>query len=76
MAIGNGLATSQAGTHFMKLYNTPKAPNPNRVTFFLRAKGKLDEVDLEDISIMEQAHKTPEYRKISPFAQIPRIGAG
>ena len=26
----------------MKLYHSPKAPNPDRVVFFLRAKGKLD----------------------------------
>ena len=55
----------------MKLYHSPKAPNPDRVTYFLRAKGKLDAVDLEEVSIMEQAHKTPEYRELSPFAQVP-----
>ncbi len=57
----------------MKLYQTPQAPNPDRVIFFLRAKGRLDEVELEEISIMEQAHKTPEYRAISPMSQVPAL---
>lgn len=55
----------------MKLYQSPKAPNPDRVVFFLRAKGKLDAVEMKDVSIMEQEHKTPEYRKMSPFSQVP-----
>ncbi len=55
----------------MKLYQSPKAPNPDRVVYFLRAKGKLDAVELRDVSIMRQEHKTPEYRALSPFAQVP-----
>ena len=57
----------------MKLYHTPNAPNPDRVTFFLRAKGKLDAVELEEINIMKQEHKTPEYREVSPFSQVPAL---
>ena len=55
----------------MKLYHAPKAPNPERAVFFLRAKGKLDAVDIEEISIMKGEHKTPEYRELSPFSQVP-----
>jgi len=55
----------------VKLYHTPKAPNPERVALFLRAKGRLDAVEIEEISIMDQQHKTPEYRALSPFAQVP-----
>ena len=55
----------------MKLYHAPRAPNPERVVQFLRAKGRLDEVELVEISIMNQDHKTPEYREKSPFAQVP-----
>ncbi|MEO0981347.1 MAG: glutathione S-transferase family protein [Pseudomonadota bacterium] len=55
----------------MKLYQTPNAPNPDRAVMFLRAKGKLDAVELEEVSIMQQEHKTPEYRALSPFAQVP-----
>ena len=57
----------------MKLYHSPMAPNPDRVIFFLRAKGKLDAVDVEEVSIMKQEHKTPEYREVSPFAQVPAL---
>ncbi|NBC21219.1 MAG: glutathione S-transferase family protein [Alphaproteobacteria bacterium] len=55
----------------MKLYHSPKAPNPERVTLFLKAKGKLDAVEIEEISIMQQEHKSEDYRKLSPFAQVP-----
>ncbi|CAN0591509.1 unnamed protein product, partial [Laminaria digitata] len=57
----------------MKLYHSPMAPNPDRVVFFLRAKGKLDAVDLEEVSIMKQEHRTKEYREVSPFAQVPAL---
>ena len=57
----------------MKLYQSPKAPNPDRVVFFLRAKGKLDAVEMIDVSIMDQEHKTAEYRKLSPYAQVPTL---
>lgn len=57
----------------MKLYHSPMAPNPDRVVYFLRAKGKLDAVDLEEISIMKQEHKTEGYREISPFSQVPAL---
>ena len=57
----------------MKLYQSPKAPNPDRVVFFLRAKGKLDAVEMHDVSIMEGEHKKPEYRAISPYAQVPTL---
>lgn len=55
----------------MLLYHAPRAPNPERVTFFLRAKGKLFDVEIKEISIMNQEHKTDAYRKISPFSQVP-----
>ena len=57
----------------MKLYQSPKAPNPDRVVFFLRAKGRLDAVEMIDVSIMEQEHKTAEYRALSPYAQVPTL---
>ncbi len=57
----------------MKLYHSPMAPNPDRVVFFLRAKGKLDAVYLQEVSIMQQDHKKPEYREVSPFSQVPAL---
>lgn len=55
----------------MKLYHAPKAPNPERAVMFLRAKDRLDAVEIEEISIMKGEHKTDAYRALSPFSQVP-----
>lgn len=55
----------------MKLYHAPKAVNPERTFNFLKAKGKLDAVEIVEISIMQGEHKQPEYRELSPFSQVP-----
>jgi len=55
----------------MKLYHAPQAVNPERTYNFLKAKGKLDAVEIVEISIMKGEHKQPEYRELSPFAQVP-----
>lgn len=55
----------------MKLYHSPKAVNPERSFHFLKAKGKLDAVEIVEISIMKQEHRSPEYRALSPYAQVP-----
>jgi glutathione S-transferase len=58
----------------MKLYDTARAPNPRRVLIYLAEKGllgKIDELEIEQVSIMEGEHKTPEYRKVSPLSQVP-----
>lgn len=57
----------------MKFYHSPRAVNPERVAMFLRAKGKFDDVELVEVSIMKGEHRSPEYRKISPFAQVPAL---
>ncbi|MEE2878532.1 MAG: glutathione S-transferase family protein [Pseudomonadota bacterium] len=57
----------------MKLYHSPQAPNPERVTNFLKAKGKLEAVEIEEISIMKQEHKSDAYREVSPFSQVPAL---
>ncbi len=55
----------------MQLYHAPQAVNPERTFNFLKAKGRLDAVEIVEISIMKGEHKSPEYRKLSPFAQVP-----
>jgi glutathione S-transferase len=55
----------------MKLYHAPRAVNPERTFQFLKAKGQLDTVEIVEISIMKGEHKSPEYRALSPFAQVP-----
>ncbi|MEL7451143.1 MAG: alpha/beta hydrolase, partial [Pseudomonadota bacterium] len=49
------------------------AVNPERVAMFLRAKGKLDAVEIEEISIMKGVHKQDDYRALSPFSQVPTL---
>ncbi len=55
----------------MQLYHAPKAVNPERTYNFLKAKGKLDAVEIVEISIMKGEHRSAEYRELSPFAQVP-----
>ncbi|MEM9376485.1 MAG: glutathione S-transferase family protein [Pseudomonadota bacterium] len=55
----------------MQLYHAPQAVNPERTYNFLKAKGQLDAVEIVEISIMKGDHKTPEYRALSPFSQVP-----
>ncbi|MEL6473313.1 MAG: glutathione S-transferase family protein [Pseudomonadota bacterium] len=57
----------------MKFYHAPKAVNPERVALFLKAKGQEGAVEIEEVSIMKGEHKMPEYRTISPFAQVPAL---
>ena len=76
LARGGGLGQSSGYKlnwkgSLMKLYHAPRAPNPERVVMFLRAKGRLDEVEIAEISIMKQEHRSPEYRALSPMAQVP-----
>ncbi len=53
----------------MKLYTTQGAPNPRLVNIYLAEKGIS--VPKEEVSIMKGEHKTSEYRKKSPLAQVP-----
>ncbi len=57
----------------MKLYHSPMAPNPERVVRFLRAKDKLDAVEIVEVSIMKGEHRSDAYRAVSPYAQVPAL---
>ena len=57
----------------MKLYVADKAPNPDRVKYFLREKGKWDAVPRVDLSIMNKEHKHPGYLALSPLNQVPAL---
>lgn len=57
----------------MKLYTTDRAPNPERVKFFLAEKGITDKVERVETSIMDGSHRTPEYRAKSPFGHVPAL---
>lgn len=57
----------------MKLYLCDKAPNPDRVRFFLREKGVLDRVAPEEISIMRSENRQGAYLRHSPLGQVPLL---
>lgn len=57
----------------MKLYATKGAINPDRVTYFLAAKGKLDAVDIVEINVMKGEHRSDDYKQINPLARVPSL---
>lgn len=60
----------------MMLYFTLRAPNPDRVRYFLQEKGTWSDTPKTELSIIKQEHRTPEYRRLSPLAQIPALDLG
>ena len=57
----------------MKLYLSKGAPNPDRVTFFLKEKGVLDKVEIVELAIMEGEHRTPEYKVVNELRRVPSL---
>jgi glutathione S-transferase len=55
----------------MKLFDSGRAPNPRRVRIFLAEKG-ID-VPREQVDIMKQEHKTPDYTAINPIQRVPAL---
>ena len=56
----------------MKLYDTPRAPNPRRVRWFMAEKG-IDDIEIVTLDIMQGAHKTPEYLGKAGLPQVPAL---
>jgi glutathione S-transferase len=56
----------------MKLYLAPYAPNPRRVTMFVAEKGIFD-IETVQLDLTKGEHRTEEFRRKSPFAQIPTL---
>ena len=56
----------------MKLYVSPRAPNPRRVLMFLVEKN-INGLDLINVDLNAQEHKTPEYRAKSPLSRVPAL---
>ena len=53
----------------MKIFDDPKAPNPRRGRLFLAEKGI--KMDFEHVDYMKAEHKTAEFLKKNPMAQLP-----
>ena len=56
----------------MKLYVSPRAPNPRRVTMFLAEKG-ITNIELVTVSIGNNEHQSEAYRAKSPLGKVPAL---
>ncbi|HVI34196.1 glutathione S-transferase [Phenylobacterium sp.] len=56
----------------MKLYDTPLAPNPRRVRWFMAEKGIRD-VEIVTLNLMEGTHKQPDYLKKAGLPNVPML---
>lgn len=54
----------------MKLLSAHRAPNPRRVLMFIAEKG-IGGIQVENLLLNEQQHRTPEALARSPFARVP-----
>jgi glutathione S-transferase len=54
----------------MKLISSHRAPNPRRVLMFIAEKG-IGGIEVENIVLNEQQHRSPEHVARSPFAKVP-----
>ena len=56
----------------MKLYDTPRAPNPRRVRWFMAEKG-IEDLEVVTLDILKAEHKTPEYLDRAGVPQVPAL---
>jgi glutathione S-transferase len=56
----------------VKLYVSPRAPNPRRVLMFLVEK-HINGLELVNVDLNAQEHKTSAYRAKSPLARVPAL---
>lgn len=56
----------------MKLYDTPLAPNPRRVRWFMAEKGITD-VEIVPLNLIKGEHKTPDYLQKAGLPNVPAL---
>jgi glutathione S-transferase len=56
----------------MKLYDSPRAPNPRRVRWLMAEKG-LSDIEIVPIDLLQGEHKQPDYLARSGLAQVPAL---
>lgn len=56
----------------MKLYDSPRAPNPRRVRWLMAEKGVTD-VEIVALDLLAGAHKTPDYRARAGLPHVPAL---
>ncbi len=56
----------------MKLYVTPRAPNPRRVTMFMAEKA-ITGIELVAVDINAHEHRSDAYRDLNPLTTVPTL---
>jgi glutathione S-transferase len=56
----------------MKLYVSPRAPNPRRVTMFIAEKN-IEGIEEVIVNLSENEHKTAAYVARNPFSGVPTL---
>lgn len=56
----------------MKLYDTPLAPNPRRVRWFMAEKG-IEDIEIVRLNLMEGGHKTAGYLAKAGLPNVPAL---
>jgi glutathione S-transferase len=56
----------------LKLYDTPRAPNPRRVRWFMAEKG-IDDIEIVTLNVMKGEHRAPEYLSRAGLANVPGL---
>lgn len=56
----------------MKLYVTPRAPNPRRVTMFMAEKG-IRGIELVPVDINAHEHRAEAFRALNPLTTVPAL---
>lgn len=56
----------------MKLYDTPLAPNPRRVRWFMAEKG-VDDIEVITLNLMTGEHKQPDYLAKAGLPNVPAL---
>ena len=56
----------------MKLYDTPLAPNPRRVRWFMAEKG-IEDIEIVPLNLIQGDHKTPDYLERAGLPNVPAL---
>jgi glutathione S-transferase len=56
----------------MKLYDTPLAPNPRRVRWFMAEKG-IEDIEIVTLNLMEGTHKQADYLRKAGLPNVPML---
>jgi glutathione S-transferase len=56
----------------MKLYDTPLAPNPRRVRWFMAEKG-IDDIEIVTLNLIKGEHRAPDYLAKAGLPNVPAL---